>query len=234
MRARQPRADTLPRPCGATGGPGACWQVRVCPCPRVPSRSPRPRSEAEGARPRGLHGARVSGAVADGTEGVPRQCRLPRALGGTRTFPAMAHGEHWEWAAWERVNAGRGRQEGTVWGPMAEGQESACPKGQRLCVTPVPYPVRDSGTETVTGQSWIAGLDPGVSLLSPPLRWPAQAGRAAVVGLRILTAPQHLQHPHPPPHRVPSRFLAQGLGHPGSGDKDCGADSIPGAGIETL
>lgn len=116
---------------------------------------------------------------------------------------------------------------GHVWGQFADQWQKVrdqLAQRDRGCVSAqcrIQSPVGDSGAGTVTGQSWTEGLDPGVSLLSPPLWWPAlagpAAGAAAVVELRILTAPQHLHHPHPPPRRLPSRFLAQGLGHPGAG-----------------
>lgn len=108
------------RPWGVLAG--TC--VPVSPCPRVPSRSPPPRrSGREPRRARGAHG----GAVADGTGAVPRQCRLPGALAGTGTFPAVAHGEHW-WAAWEGQAGGdslgtNGRRSGVS---LPQGTEVVC------------------------------------------------------------------------------------------------------------
>lgn len=68
------------------------------------------------------------------------------------------------------------------------------------------------------------GSEPGASPLSPPLQWPTLTGGAAgatlKAGLGSLADPWHL-HPPPPP-RVPSRLLAQGLAHPCGRTRDFG------------
>lgn len=71
------RRNTLPRPCGATGGPGACWQVRGCCRPSAARR-------AQGGLRQLSGGCWCHPGCA---LPVPLRCHLPRVLAGDGCIP---------------------------------------------------------------------------------------------------------------------------------------------------
>lgn len=141
-RPAAPRRTALPRPCGATGGPWACWQVGARPRPATALSLAR-RAAPEGARPWGLPGGCVAKAVpsraavlsppkgAGGGDGdIPRHCspRDGRPAGESRCPLGRR-------AAGRRAGR-RGRGLGVIWGLTVEGQGSACWHGS--CPPPKP------------------------------------------------------------------------------------------------
>lgn len=188
----------------------------MCPCARVPVSplSRRPLAGPAGSRGGSAAGGAHGGAVADGTGAVPRHCRLPGALAGTRTFPAVAHGEHWEWAAREGQAGGdslgtNGRRSGVS---LPQGTEAVSARCR------IQSPAGDSGTGTVTGQrDWIRECRCCPLLCGGP-RWQGELLEQLLWLLcASLAAPQHLQHPHPPPRRVPAGFWRGGWVISGAG-----------------